>query len=246
VCLRGEASDVDGDRDPVPARLLGHDQPVQGGRLDDGPEPVASGVKLLTVEQTVDERGRAGLPLDAPNDEALDLVHVETLVDPAREQSLRRVGLRPDLAPLALIDLLRLHDQREDPERRLRECLRARRAPRLDAHVGLGLEVLPAPSVLAHQPEPRSPKRAWSTAMIAGPAVSVLRMRGPTPTMVQPRACALSTSSRLSPPSGPTRSRMRAPAGRPGGRLAASVRPEDRSGPAPGAPDGAAPSQRQI
>src|SRR4029077_9998321 len=193
---------------------LGHDKPVQGGGLDDGAEPVAPGIELLAVEHPVDERGRAGVHLDAANDEPLDLVHVETLVDPAREQSLRRIGLRADLAPLALLDLLGLHDQGEHPERRLRERLRARRAPRRDAHVRLGLEVLPARRARWHQAAPRSPKRAWRTAMIAGPAVSVLKMRGPTPTIVQPRAWARSTSSRLSPPSGPMRSRMRAPPGR--------------------------------
>src|SRR5262245_35590668 len=218
---------------------------MQGGGLDDGPHPMAAWVELLAVEQSVDERGRARVHLDAADDEALDLVHVETLVDPAGEQALRRIGLRPHLAPLALLDLLGFHDQREDAERGLRERLRARRAPCLDAHVGLGFEVFPARRGRAHLAEPRSPKRAWSTAIIAGPAVSVLRMRGPTPTIVKPPACALSTSSRLSPPSGPTRSRMRALAGRLGGRLAASVCPDARSAPGPGSTVVAAPSQRQ-
>jgi len=40
--------------------------------------------------------------------------------------------------------------------------------------------------------------------MIAGPAVSVRRMRGPAPTTVHPRSRAASTSCRESPPSGPT------------------------------------------
>src|SRR4029453_4933954 len=118
-----------------------------------------------------------------------------------------------------------LHDQREDPECRLRERLRARRAPRLDAHVGLGLEVLPAPPVFAHQREPRSPKRAWSTAMIAGPAVSVLRMRGPTPTIVQPRACAAPGASRLRRGWPPPRARRGAGWARPPAGWAAGSRP---------------------
>src|SRR3989441_13294170 len=78
---------------------------------------------------------------DAVGDEALDLVHVETLVDPVDEQGLGRVGLRADLAVLALVDLVGRDDQREDAERRLGEGLRPSRTPRAHAHVGVHVEL---------------------------------------------------------------------------------------------------------
>src|SRR2546426_2669188 len=83
------------------------------------------------------------LPISV-GDEALDLVHVETLVDPVDEQGLGRVGLRADLAVLALVDLVGRDDQREDAERRLGERLRPSRTPRAHAHVGVHVELLPS------------------------------------------------------------------------------------------------------
>src|SRR6266478_2917564 len=63
-------------------------------------------------------------------------------------------------------------------------------------------------------------------AMIARPAVSVLRIRAPRPTTCQPWARAASTSRRSSPPSGPTSTTTRR------GRLAghALPAPEPRDG----------------
>src|SRR5688572_4225304 len=173
---------------------------VVGGSLHDRPELVSAGVHRLAVQQAVRERVRAGRQLDGLHHEALDLVHVEALVDPGHEQGLRRVGLRAHRAPLARLDLPREHEQREDAEGGLRERLGTRRAPAAHADVRLDLEVLPA-GVGAH---PRSPKRDWRIATSAGPAVSARRMRGPSETTMSPRARAASTSSPASPPSGPT------------------------------------------
>src|SRR5256712_9096372 len=229
----------------MPAIPLGHVQTMHGRGLHDRTEPMAPGVQLLAVERRVHERRGTRVHLHAVDHETLDLVHVEALVDPVSEQPLRGIALRPDLTMLALGDLVGLHDQREHAERRLGEGFGARRAPRSNAHVRLGLEVLPAGISRAHPPPPRSPNLACSTAMIAGPAVSVLRMRGPTPTMVQPRACAPSTSSWLSPPSGPTSRRTRAPGARVGGKLAVSAVPVKRAGPTACSSTVIARSQRQ-
>src|SRR5439155_566924 len=255
----------------------------------------------------------------------LDLVHVKTLVDPVDEQGLGRVGLRADLAVLALVDPVARDDQREDAERRLGERLRPSRTPRAHAHVGVHVELLPSrdghdnggreagagggwpetrrdpaafrlslfipsgaarpvrsvggprqgatrlrsacrysfhrgprgrcgrwvardkarpgcvPPVAIHC---RSPNRLWRMARTAGPAVSVLSIRAPTPTTLKPWASAVSTSGRDNPPSGPTRRCTRAPTGRVGGRLAASVVPSKRACPPP-SPPCTAPSHRQ-
>ena len=116
---------------------------MQGRGLDDGPRPVATSVELLTVEDAVGERVAHREDRDAAGDEALDLVHVEALVDPVDEQGLGRVGLRADLTVLALVDLVGRDDQREDAERRLGEGLHPRRTPRAHAHVGVHVELLP-------------------------------------------------------------------------------------------------------
>src|SRR5438128_2401828 len=89
---------------------------------------------------------------------------------------------------LALSDLLWPHDQREHSERGLRERFRTGWGPGVDSHIRLGLEVLPARLARAQSCAPRSPNRAWSTATMAGPAVSVLSTRGPIPTIAQRRA----------------------------------------------------------
>src|SRR5437867_13016213 len=86
---------------------------VKGGGLDDGPRPVATSVERLTVEDAVGERVACREDRDAAGDEALDLVHVEALVDPVDEQALGRVGLRAVLTVRALRGLLRRADQRE-------------------------------------------------------------------------------------------------------------------------------------
>ena len=79
-----------------------------------------------------------------PGDEALDLVHVEALVDPRGQQCLEGVGLGADLAALSANHGQRIDDQREHAERGLRERGAAARTPRAHADVGLDLEVLPA------------------------------------------------------------------------------------------------------
>src|SRR5262249_26955853 len=156
-----------------------------------GAGPVAAEIELLSVQYPVNDTLLAQIDFDAMNREALDLVDVETLVDPPDQQPLHGVRLGPDLAMLTLDDLFGRHDQREHTERGLRERFRPRRRPRPDANLGLGLEMLPADLARA---QPRSPNRAWSTATIAGPAVSVRKIRGPTPISAHPRSRASSTS----------------------------------------------------
>src|SRR5437773_1473769 len=144
------------------------------------------------------------------------------------------------MAPVAL------HDARLVKGDGLGEGLRPRRTPRAHAHVGVHVELLPArggcwsggreagalrgwrvvgtawlrsPNARRVVGHCRPPNRLWRTARIAGPAVSDLRIRGPTPTTLKPWASAVSTSRRDSPPSGPIRRCTCAPTGRVGGRL---------------------------
>src|SRR5881409_1940343 len=135
-CLAWETparySDVDDHADLMAPVSLHDARLVKGDGLDDGPRPVATSVERLTVEDAVGERVACREDRDAAGDEALDLVHVEALVDPVDEQALGRVGLRADLTVLALVDLVGRDDQREDAERRLGEGLRPRRTPRAD------------------------------------------------------------------------------------------------------------------
>ena len=100
------------------------------------------------------ERVRAHRHLHPPDDEALDLVHVEALVDPGHQQRLGAVGLGAYFSILARLHLVGRYQQGEHAQRGLREGLGAARAPAAHAHVGLDLEVLPAGG--GH---PRSPKR---------------------------------------------------------------------------------------
>src|SRR5262247_1001445 len=117
-------------------------------------------VDLLSMEESVDDAVGAPVYLHAPHDEALDLVHVEALVDPADQQALGRVALRAHLSMLTLHDLLGRRDQREHAESRLGEDARPRRGPGVNTRLGAGLEMLPARLARAHPAAPRSPKRA--------------------------------------------------------------------------------------
>src|SRR3989440_7749438 len=212
-----ECSDVHDHADLVAPIALYDARLVKSRGLHDGSRPVATRVELLTVEHAVGERVAHLEDRDAVGDEALDLVHVEALVDPVDEQGLGRVGLRADLTVLALVDLVGRDDQREDAERRLGEGLRPRRTPRAHADVGVHVELLPARGgAVLHS---RSPRRLWRTAMIAGPAGFHLRKRGPTPPDPQPPPPTPSTSLRDHPPSGPPPRSTRPPSGRGGGRL---------------------------
>src|SRR5215510_5196210 len=246
-CLGCETSDVDDDSDVVTAGRLGHGHAMQGRRLHDGPELVAACVDFLSPEHAVHDGLGARVDFHAAHHEALDLVHVEALVDPGDQQALGRIRLGPDFAMLTLLDFFGPDDQGEHTERRLGKRRRPRGGPGVNAHVGLGLEMLPAGFARAHPALPRSPKRAWSTAMIAGPAVSVRKILGPTPTTAHPRVRAASTSSDVNPPSGPMRSPMWEPGARAGGRVAASVVPSKRPCPPPWPPaaTSAKPSHRQ-
>src|SRR5256886_9516298 len=226
-----ECSDVHDHADLVAPIALYDARLVKSRGLHDGSRPVATRIELLTVDHAVGDRVAHPEDRDAAGDEALDLVHVEALVDPADEQGLGRVGLRADLTVLALVDLVGRDDQREDAERRLGEGLRPRRTPRAHADVGVHVELLPARGgAVLHS---RSPSRLWRTAMIAGPAVSDLRIRGPTPTTLQPPAPTRPISLRDSPPPGPTRKCTRAPFGRGGGRVWGGGVPGKRAFPPP-------------
>src|SRR5256886_16575570 len=139
-----ECSDVHDHADLVAPIALYDARLVKSRGLHDGSRPVATRIELLTVDHAVGDRVAHPEDRDAVGDEALDLVHVETLVDPVDEQGLGRVGLRADLAVLALVDLVGRDDQREDAERRLGERLRPSRTPRAHAHGGVPVELLPS------------------------------------------------------------------------------------------------------
>src|SRR5947208_14143350 len=111
------SSDVDDHADLVAPIALHDARLVKGRGFDDGSRPVATRVELLTVEHAVGERVAHPVDRDAVGDEALDLVHVEALVDPVDEQGLGRVGLRADLAVLARVDLVGLEEEAEGYER---------------------------------------------------------------------------------------------------------------------------------
>ena len=130
---------------------------MQRRRFDDGPELVATAVDRLPAKDAVDHGLSARVHFHTPHHEALDLVHVEALVDPADEQALGRVGLRTNLPMLAFLDLLGPDDQSEHAERRLREGTCPCRPPGAHTHVRFRLEMLPAGIVRAQPATPRSP-----------------------------------------------------------------------------------------
>ena len=76
------------------------------------------------------------------------------------------------------------------------------------AAIGVGPWDASGPSIRP----PKSPHRAWMTAIAASGAVSVRRMRGPRRTPVKPAARAAARSASLKPPSGPI-SRVMSPSG---------------------------------
>src|SRR5262249_9918003 len=154
-------------------------------------------------------------------------------VDPGDQQALGRIRLCPDFAMLSLLDYLGPDDQGEHAQRRLGKRRRSRGGPGVNAHVGFGLEMLPAGIACAQPAAPRSPNRAWSTAMIASPAVSVRKILGPAPTIFQPRCPAPPPPPGVTPLSGHRRRRGGEPAGGGGGGSAGSVVPSKRPCPPP-------------
>src|SRR5215471_2042883 len=102
------------------------------------------------MEESVDDTPRARVYLHASHDEALDLVHVEALVDPGDQQALGRVALRAYLSVFALRDLLGRRDQREHAESGLGEGARPRHGPGVNTRLGAGLQMLPARVARAH------------------------------------------------------------------------------------------------
>src|SRR5262245_36003495 len=170
-----------------------------GGALDHAADPVARGIERLAVQVAVSQRIGADGHLDLVDHEALDLVYVEALVDPGHKQCFRALGLSADLATLPHPDGGGVRQQRKDPQGELGDRRRSSRAPAPDADIRLDLELLPP--ARRHR---KSPSRDWRMATIAGPAVSVRRIRWPSETTVTPAARAASTSVRASPPSGPT------------------------------------------
>src|SRR5437870_7166207 len=223
-------SDIHDHADLVAPSALQDTRSVKGRGLDEGAGPVAARVERLAVKHAVDERVARREDRDTVDDEAFDLVHVEALVDPGDKERLGRLGLCADLAVLALFDLVGCDDSAKTPS-----AAWAKASARVGPHArtptsastsncsqpasggspGTGRPV----AVFRMSSQSISPNLLWRTAMIAGPAVSVRRIRGPTPMILQPTARPLSISWRDSPPSGPIRRWMLAPWGRVGGRL---------------------------
>ena len=154
------------------AVALGENRLMVGRALDHAADPVSRRVERLSVQVAVGQRVGAHGHLDLVHHEALDLVYVEALVDPGHQQRFRALGLGADLPALAHLDRGGVREQGEDPERELGDGRRPARPPAPDANVGLDLELLPP--ALGQR---RSPSRDWRIATIAGPAVSVRRIR---------------------------------------------------------------------
>src|SRR5262245_36418316 len=107
------------------------------------------------MEESVDDTPRARVYLHASHDEALDLVHVEALVDPGDQQARGRVALRPYLSVVAVRGLLGRRDQREPGESGLGEGAPPRQGPGGNTRPGARLQMPPARVARAHPAAPR-------------------------------------------------------------------------------------------
>src|SRR4030095_11661986 len=86
---------------------------------------VAARLSLLSVKKAVEPHGLAsqvcpmrgeGDELDPASHEALDIQHVQALVEPVDEEVDRVDSVGPDGACLPLLDRARIHAESEDPE----------------------------------------------------------------------------------------------------------------------------------
>ena len=180
---------------------------VVGRSLDDRAESMAARVDR---PRRAARRGRAcrcsTRHLHPPDDEALDLVHVEALVDPGHQQRLGPSAWARTSRSSRACDLVGRHQQGEHAERGLRERLGARRRPS---------------RARPRRPRPRSaPSRRRSSAGRRSATARSPRGRArpsrcagcadPARPTVSPCARAASTSAAASPPSGPITSSRRA------------------------------------
>jgi len=128
---------------------------------------VAERVGLFSMEQALEPHrltSRSGIvegqgdELDPAGEEALDVEHVKTLVEPVDQESGGINAMGPDDARLTLFDRGRVHREGEDAQGRLRECILDRGAGAAHASAGSRLEVGEAAG--QGPPPPRSPYRA--------------------------------------------------------------------------------------
>lgn len=139
--LAFETLDVDDDPHLMaPISRLDGDA-VKRRSLDHGAEPVTGGIERLAVQPTEDHAVGAGGDVYAAYDEGFDLVHVETLVDPRHQKRFRALGLRADLAGLTGAHRRGVGNEREHPERCLRERVCSGWAPGADPDVRFNLKL---------------------------------------------------------------------------------------------------------
>src|SRR5439155_136842 len=165
---------IDDEPDIVSAGAFGHADAVKRGGLYHRAGAVASEVDGLAVEDAMNETFRECIDLHPPDREALDLVHVEALVDEAHQQCFGTIALRAHFADLASIDTIGADDERQHSECRACKGLGPRRAPGVHADVGLAVEVV-VPRGLRHRAGRRPSARIvcslpWPRAASAGRA----------------------------------------------------------------------------
>src|SRR5437867_9117013 len=97
-----ECSDVHDHADLVAPIALHDARLVKSCGLHDGSRPVATRIELLAVDHAVRDRVAHPEDRDAVGDDALDLVYLEATVEPVDRHGPGRVGLRADIAGLAL------------------------------------------------------------------------------------------------------------------------------------------------
>jgi len=125
---------------------------------------VAAGLSLLPVEKAVEPHGLAsqggpmrdeGDELDPAGHEALDIQHVQALVEPVDEEVDRVHSMGPDGACLPLLDRALIHGEGEDPQPDLSKGVLEGAARTAHAPAAVRLEVGKARA--QDSPPPRSP-----------------------------------------------------------------------------------------
>src|SRR5262245_52428556 len=105
---------------------------MKRGGLDDGPPGMPRWVDRLAAEDGVHARRRDLGPAHVGNREALQVVDIETLVEPVHKQGLDGRAACRYLAALKGLDRVDRHDEVESPEGALPETSRPVLAPGRD------------------------------------------------------------------------------------------------------------------
>src|SRR5262245_34117435 len=110
------ASHVEDEAYLGPRRGRGYHHLVERRGLHHRPDAVTARVQGLAVKPAMHEPRPERRHLHTRRSEALDLVHVQTLVDPRDEQVLQRFALGTDVSGLTLLDAFRRDGQRQRAE----------------------------------------------------------------------------------------------------------------------------------